>query len=317
MVVYLGGLFRNDIWQVDTMSYVNSRHLSTIFYLLFTLTPVSAQTSTIQIVTSFTILEDLTRELGGQHVNIINLVPRNSDAHMYQPKPSDSVAIAKADLVIFNGLGFEGWIDRLVREADKENRQLVASDGVNVKMLDDETDPHAWQSFENVRIYVENITGTLIMLLPHYKDDFIRRKDEYLTELSDLESRLHERLAKIPETDRIVVTSHDAFGYLGDEFDIQFLSPLGLSLDSEASASDIASVIDQIRDQNVTALFVENINDPRLLKSIASESAVTIGGRLYSDALSEIDGPAATYLDMMRHNIGSLADAFNSSRHQL
>ena len=137
----------------------------------------------------------------------------------------DSVAIAKADLVIFNGLGFEGWIDRLVREADKENRQLVASDGVNVKKCWMMRLIHMPGSFENVRIYVENITGTLIMLLPHYKDDFTRRKDEYLKELSDLESRLHERLAKTPETDRIVVTSHDAFGYLEMSLIFSFYRP--------------------------------------------------------------------------------------------
>ena len=261
MVVYLGGLFRNDIWQVDTMSYVNSRHLSTIFYLLFTLTPVSAQTSTIQIVTSFTILEDLTRELGGQHVNIINLVPRNSDAHMYQPKPSDSVAIAKADLVIFNGLGFEGWIDRLVREADKENRQLVASDGVNVKMLDDETDPHAWQSFHNIRLYIQNISQMLIQLRPQHVEALTKRQQKYLDSVSNLEQRLKKQFASIPPNKRIVVTSHDAFGYLGREFKIQFLAPLGLSLEVEASAEDVAAIIDQIREQSVKALFVENINN--------------------------------------------------------
>ncbi|MBL6737997.1 MAG: zinc ABC transporter substrate-binding protein [Litoricola sp.] len=272
--------------------------------------PVNADDSRVRIVTSFTILEDLVQELGGEHVSVLNLVPRNSDAHMYRPKPSDSVAIANADLVVFNGLGFEGWITRLIEDAGKVNKQLIASDGVSVITHDQETDPHAWQSFQNIRIYIQNISGRLIAMLPQHTDDLARRQLRYLDKLDELESNLLERLADTPVTKRIVVTSHDAFGYLGREFDIQFLAPLGLSLDAEPSAEEVALVIDQIQERNVTALFLENISNPRLLETIAAETGTSIGGRLYSDALSELDEPAGTYLDMMRHNIESLVEAF-------
>ncbi|MFT6114371.1 MAG: zinc/manganese transport system substrate-binding protein [Crocinitomicaceae bacterium] len=271
----------------------------------------SASESSIRVVTSFSILEDLVNTLGGEHVVVANLVNRNQDAHTYQPKPSDAVAIAKADLVVFNGLAFEGWITRLIKNSGYKNKQLIASDGVNAIQNGEEIDPHAWQSFDNIRVYIQNITHTLITLRPQYRDDFVQRQLQYLNTLNALENNLLKELADVPRNKRIVVTSHDAFGYLEREFDIRFLAPLGLSIEIEASAQDVANVIDQIREQNVKALFVENINSSRLLERIASETNVVIGGRLYSDALSDLDGPAGTYLNMMQHNISALITAFN------
>lgn len=281
--------------------------------LLFLANAASANDSSLRVVTSFSILEDLVKELGGESVNVVNLVGRNSDAHMYQPKPSDAIAIANADLVIFNGLEFEGWIMRLIQNSDYKNKQLIASEGVDAINNGDEIDPHAWQSFRNIRVYIQNITRTLIALRPEYADELTQRQERYLNTLDNLEKRLIEKIADIPPNKRIIVTSHDAFGYLGREFDIRFLAPLGLSLEVEASAEDVASVIDQIRKQNVKALCVENINNPRLLQRIAAETDVGIGGRLYSDALSEVGGPADTYLNMMEHNVESLISAFKLS----
>ena len=287
--------------------YRTTKFFKLIFLcLLFLVNVASANESGIRVVTSFSILEDLVKELGGQYVNVVNLVDRNSDAHTYQPKPSDAVAIAKADLVIFNGLGFEGWIPRLIKNSGYKNKQIIASKGVDAIKNGKETDPHAWQSFHNIRLYVQNISQMLIQLRPQYSEVLTKRQQKYLDSLNDLEISLKEQLVKIPVSKRIVVTSHDAFGYLGREFKIQFLAPLGLSLEVEASAEDVATIIDQIREQNVKALFVENINNPRLLELISAETNVAIGGRLYSDALSEVKGPAGTYLKMMRHNIESL-----------
>ena len=293
------------------MLNIKTSFLSVSIYVLFATASVFASESTVRIVTSFTILEDLVRQLGGDNVEVVNLVPRDSDAHVYSPKPSDSIAIVNADLVISNGLGFEGWIDRLLEDAGKREKHLVASDGVQILSNKDEIDPHAWQSFLNIKIYVRNISGELIKLLPQQKQDLIFRRDKYLELIFSIEQHFEERIARTPVSERIVVTSHDAFGYLGREFDIQFLAPLGLSLDEEASAEDLASLVNQIKEKQVTALFVENITNPRLLEVIAAETGVGIGGSLYSDALSEVDGPAATYVDMMRHNLESIIDGFN------
>ena len=248
--------------------------------------------------------------MGGSRVSVTNLVPRNSDAHIYSPKPSDSIAISNADLVIFNGLGFEGWIFRLIKDSGKENNYLIASDGINLLYQSNEIDPHAWQSFKNIRIYIDNISGELINLMPEHEKYFVLRRDDYLKKLSELEINLNDQLRHIPIHKRIVITSHDAFGYLGREFNIQFLAPLGLSLDAEASAEDVADIINQIKEKEVTALFLENVNNAKLLKAISLESGVPIGGKLYSDALSETSGPAGTYLDMMRHNIETLISDF-------
>ena len=272
---------------------------------------VRADDSRLRVVTSFSILQDLVRTLGGDHVSVVNLVGENSDAHTYQPKPSDAIAIASADLVVFNGLAFEGWMARLIENSGYKNQQLIASLGVDAITRGGESDPHAWQSFHNIRVYIHNITRMLVALRPQHAEELAQRQRRYLNALNALERRLIERIAGIPVKQRIVVTSHDAFGYLGREFDIQFLAPLGLSIDVEASAADVSAIIDQIRKRRVQALFVENINDPRLLQRIAAETGVAIGGRLYSDALSEAHGPAGTYLDMMRHNVESLISAFN------
>lgn len=272
---------------------------------------VRADYSRLRVVTSFSILQDLVTTLGGDHVSVVNLVGENSDAHTYQPKPSDAIAIASADLVVFNGLAFEGWMARLIENSGYKNQQLIASLGVDAITRGEESDPHAWQSFHNIRVYIHNITRMLVALRPQHAEELAQRQRRYLSALDALERRLIERIAGIPAKQRIVVTSHDAFGYLGREFDIQFLAPLGLSIEVEASAADVSAIIDQIRKRRVKALFVENINDPRLLQRIAAETGVAIGGRLYSDALSEAHGPAGTYLDMMRHNVESLISAFN------
>jgi zinc/manganese transport system substrate-binding protein len=274
--------------------------------------PIFAKDGQSKIVTSFSILEDLVLELGGDRVSVTNLVPRNSDAHIYSPKPSDAVAISNADLIIFNGLGFEGWIFRLIKDSDKEKNYLISSDGINSLNRFNEIDPHAWQSFKNIRIYIDNISGELINLMPEHEKYFALRRNNYLKKLFELEMNLSNQLSNIPIKKRIVITSHDAFGYLGREFNIEFLAPLGLSLDAEASAEDVAKIINQIKEKKVTALFMENINNPKLLKAISKESGVPVGGKLYSDALSEIGGPAGTYIDMMRHNVKSLIEAFNS-----
>lgn len=263
----------------------------------------------IKVVTSFSILENLVQELGGNQVDIVNLVGRNADAHVYQPKPSDAVAIANADLVVMNGLGFEGWISRLMDNNDYKKGRLVASKGSEALLHGDEVDPHAWQSFENIRIYINNISETLIELKPEHQAEFIQRQRALTERVEALERDAVQKISQIPSAQRVVVTSHDAFGYLGREFDIQFLAPVGFNGDAQPTATDVATVIDQIHRLGVKALFVENISSPRLLERISAETNASIGGSLYSDALSEIDGPAATYMDMMRHNLDALIGA--------
>lgn len=295
------------------------RHLMLLFCILPGLASASESVTDqlpdtgapIRVVTSFSILEDLVNELGGEFVSVVNLVGRNRDAHTYRPIPSDSIALANADLVVFNGLAFEGWMSRLIDNSGFEREILVASRGVDAIEHGDETDPHAWQSFRNIRLYISNISSKLIELRPHHAKALGERRNRYVTALDVLSRDLLQQVATIPEESRVIVTSHDAFGYLEREFKIRFLAPVGVSVEVEASAADVATVIDQIREQHVGAIFLENITNPRLLERISAETGVAIGGSLYSDALSEKDGPAATYLQMMQHNVGSIVEALS------
>jgi zinc/manganese transport system substrate-binding protein len=299
----------NKIYKVEWM-LINFKILLMGIVLFLPMHTMSAQSNEpIKVVTSFSILENLVSELGGDYVQITNLVDRNIDAHMYQPKPSDAIAIAKADLVITNGLGFEGWIIRLLENNNYTKERLVASAGVNVIKMGYHVDPHAWQSLKNIRIYVENISKSLISLKPEHSYYFTRRKISFLEKITQLENELTQQVKDIKTENRTVVTSHDAFGYLGKEFGFQFLSPVGLSTETEATATDVALIIQQIRRQNVQALFMENINNPSLLEQIAAETGTAIGGRLYSDSLGDVDGPAGSYLSMMRYNILTISDA--------
>lgn len=170
-------------------------------------------------------------------------------------------------------------------------------------------DPHGWQSLPAAKIYVENIRDGLIAVDPDGRAVYEANAKAYLKEIDALDGEIRAAVEKIPEARRVVVTSHDAFGYFGREYGIAFLAPNGISSDSEASAKAVARIIDQVREQQIRAVFLENVSDPRLLQQIAEETGAKIGGTLYSDALSAPEGPAATYLAMMRHNLEELTEA--------
>lgn len=277
----------------------------------------------LKAVASFSILGDLVSEVGGDRVDVTTLVGPDGDAHVYQPTPAAAEAVAGASILFVNGLGFEGWMDRLVGSAEYKGPVIVASKGVKPRTFDDDahdagqadqdhehgTDPHAWQNVANVEIYVKNIAAGLEAADPAGKATYEANAKAYLAKLAVLDKDIRSAIAALPENRREIVTSHDAFGYFGAAYGMKFKAPQGLSTESEASAADVAGMITQIREEKIPAVFVENITDPRLLDQIAAETGAKIGGTLYSDALSGPKGPANTYLKMMRHNIAQLTAA--------
>jgi len=285
-------------------------------------TPAFAQEK-MPVVATFSILGDVVSEIGADRVTVTTLVGPDGDAHVYQPSPADAQAVASAKVVFVNGLGFEGWMDRLIASAEYKGPVVVASEGVAPRTFDDDatdagqgaeehehgTDPHAWQNPKNVEIYVGNITAALVAADPEGAATYEANRTKYLAELDQLDTDIRAAVAAIPENRREIVTSHDAFGYFGAAYGMTFMAPQGISTESEASAGDVAALITQIRDDRIPAVFMENISDPRLLDQIAAETGAKIGGTLYSDALSPADGPAATYLTMMRHNMGEFTAA--------
>ena len=267
----------------------------------------------LQVVATFSILADLVNNVGGDRVAVAALVGANGDAHVYQPTPSDAKTLADAKLVFVNGLGFEGWLNRLVKASGTRAPTVVATKGVKPRRMEEdihsEIDPHAWQSVANARIYVGNIRDGLIAADPAGKASYEANASTYLARLDALDSEVRAAIAKIPPERRRIITTHDAFGYFAASYGMAFIAPQGVSTEAEVSARDVARIITQIRKQKIPAVFLENVTDKRLLERIGAESGARIGGTLYSDALTDAKGEAPSYLDMMRHNVEQLTRA--------
>jgi len=265
-----------------------------------------------RVVTSFSILADMTRAVGGEHIQLNNLVGPDSDAHTYETTPDDARAVRQAQLVVENGLGFEPWLDRLVKSTETRAQVIQASHGVIPRSLEEDgqtiPDPHAWNNLANADIYVDNIAKALEKLDPANAADYRRNAEAYLKQAHALLAYAKDKLGNLPADRRTLVTSHDAFGYLGQAYGLKLLAPQGLSTEREASATEVAELIRQIREQHIRAVFVENIKDPRLMQRIAEESGAKIGGTLHSDALAS-EGPASTYLGLYRSNVDTLYQA--------
>ena len=274
----------------------------------------------LKAVASFSILGDMVSQVGGDRVEVVTLVGPDGDAHVYEPTPADAKNLAGAAILFVNGLGFEGWMDRLEKSSGFKGKVVVASTGVKARTMVEEeggkpetiTDPHAWQSLANGKLYVGNIRDGLIAADPDGKSVYEANAAKYLGEIMQEDDAVKAALATLSKERRKIITSHDAFGYFGAAYGLEVIAPEGVSTESEASAQDVAKIIRQIKAEKIPAVFMENITDHRLLDQIASETNAKIGGTLYTDALSGADGPAGTYLDMFRHNVGTLTAALSS-----
>ena len=288
--------------------------------------PVAAEPAKAEptrVVASFSILGDLVRQVGGDRVAVTTLVGPNGDAHSFVPAPADAQAVAAARLVVVNGLGFEGWIDRLIKASGTKATVVVAARGV-VPIEEDEggqdhahahdhaVDPHAWQNVANAKRYVAAIRDGLSAADPAGKAVYAANATAYLAQLDALDAEIRAALTAIPEARRRIVTTHDAFGYFAKAYGLRFLAPQGVSSQSEATARDVAAIVRQVRRDRIPAVFLENVSDPRLMQQVARESGAKAGGRVFSDALSEPGGPATTYLDMMRHNVREFVAALKA-----
>lgn len=314
-------------------------------------TGAASASDKVDVVASFSIIGDLARAVGGDRIRLATLVGPDGDAHVYQPKPGDAAAVANADVLLVNGLHFEGFLSRLIEASGTKAQVVEVSKGAELLPAADEGhghdhgdkhedahsghsghdhdhdkaeaeaghhqdgphDPHAWQSVRNAIVYVGNIADAFCNADAEGCDTYKANAAEYTAQLETLDADVRKRLGAIPAEKRVVITSHDAFGYLAHAYGLTFLAPEGVSTEAEASAADVAALIRQVRDDKASAIFVENITDRRLVDRIAAETGLKVGGRLYSDALSGPGGPAATYVDMMRHNVDVIAGAIGGS----
>ncbi|WP_437608690.1 metal ABC transporter substrate-binding protein [Erwinia sp. V71] len=270
-----------------------------------------ALAKTVETVASFTVLADIVKQVGGEHVEVKSLVGPNGDPHSFEPTPQDSQALSKADVVFVSGLGMEGWMDRLVQASGYKGNVVITSEGVDTRKMEEDgktiTDPHAWNSIHNGAIYASNVMNALIAADPQDAEYFRQRGTAYISQLNQLDSWAQKTFSAIPAAKRKILTSHDAFGYFGQRYGVQFLAPVGFSTESEASASDVAALIKQLKAGKIHTYFIENQTDPRLVEQIASATGAQPGGELYPEALSEKDGPAASYVTAFKHNVESIA----------
>lgn len=280
--------------------------------------PAAAQAQDrMKVVATFSILADMAREVGGERINVEALVGPEGDAHVFQPAPADARKVSEARLLILNGLGLEGWLERLMRSSGSQATRVIATKGIRpIKAEGDhdhghghEDDPHAWQSVANAKIYAANIRDGLIAADPAGRDIYEKNAAAYLARLDTLERDIKAAIEQIPPERRRIITGHDAFGYFAKAYGVIFIAPTGVSTETAASARDVARIIRQVKQDRIPAVFIENINDDRLMQQIARETGAKIGERIYSDALSPPSGPAATYIDMMRHNIAAFSKA--------
>jgi zinc/manganese transport system substrate-binding protein len=293
----------------------------------------------VPVVASFSILGDMTARIGGDRIALTVIAGPNADAHGFQPRPSDAAALRGARLVIRNGLGFDAWIDRMIRAAGYRGPVVTTTSGLTPRMIEGNhhhghghghdhgagrrqphsvgprrvPDPHAWQDLRHGQAYVRTIAAALAAADPAGAALYAAHAEAYLARLAALDAWVRAQIATVPEARRRVVTSHDAFGYFGDAYGITFLSPQGVSTEAEPSAAQVARLIRQIREEGITAVFLENMSNPATLRRLAAEAGVVIGGRLFADALSPPDGPAPSYEAMFRHNVGLLVPAMRGA----
>ncbi len=315
--------------------------------------PALAENGKLPVVASFSILGDFVQQVGGDRVNVTTIVGPNADSHVYQPTPADAKKLTDAKIIFVNGLGFEGWVDRLAKASGTKATVVVATNGITPRKADDDDhghdhdekghahdhgkedhkhdghdhdadkheehghhhhgdqDPHAWQSVENAKVYVNTIRDALVAADPEGKDSYTANATSYNAKLDALNAEVKQAMAKVPAARRRIITSHDAFGYFADAYGVTFISPDGVSTESEASAKDVARIIRQIKAEKIPAIFIENVSDPRLMERIAKETGAQVGGALYSDALSDDKGPASTYIEMIRFNANALSNALS------
>ena len=310
---------------------------------------LSVQAEPLRVVSSFSILNDMVKEIGGDKVMASTIVPANGDAHSFEPRPSDAKTLASAQLLVINGLEFESWLPRLQQAAGYKGPQIVATEGITPLAFEggqhdhaghdhdhdhdhepahdhqhvDEKDhsghahshqhgsqdPHAWQSLGLAQIYVRNISKGLEQVDPANAEYYQRRAKDYAQRLQELDDSIKTRLQAVPVEKRKVITSHDAFSYMGKAYDIRFIPLVGVSSQAEPSARDIATIIQQARSEQIQAIFVENTVSAKLVEQVARETGAKVGGTLYSDALGAPGSGVDTYLGMMRSNTDQLIKA--------
>ena len=293
-------------------------------------------TEPVEVVASFSILGDMVKVIGGEQVRLTILIGPGADAHAFDPSPADIRTLAKAQVLVVNGLGFESWMPKLARAAGFKGKEIVASEGVTLRQLDTDhddhhghhdhghrhgknakapqqarnVDPHAWQDLNNGIRYAQNIAEGLSKVDPVNAAHYRQRAESYVADMKALHGEIRQALQGVPAERRRVVTPHDSMGYFGEAYDVEFFSAAGLSSDAEPSAKDIVRLIREVKASASTALFTEGVSgNARVMEQVARETGLKVGGPLFTDSLDAPGQPADTYLGMFRWNADQIISA--------
>lgn len=266
-------------------------------------------TPKIKVVTSTSVFQDMIQNTGGEFVEVKSIVPRGSDPHRYEPKPSDVNLCRDADIIMINGLHLEVWIEKLIKNSQIQANVVIITEGIEAVKSQKSTDPHAWMTAKNGIIYAENIAAALTRLRPDLKTEINANLKAYSNKLKDLDDFIHAEIAKIPAPGRILVSNHDAFQYFGKQYDMQLVPLMGISTEAEPKTSDIIRIMQAVKKSGIRAIFVETSVNPRTMEQLAADLRISLGGSLYSDSLGETDSPAGTYIGMLKTNTDIIVKA--------
>ncbi len=296
------------------------KNLYIFFAICFCSFTSYAQEGKPSVVATASMWADMAKKIGGPHIDVKLVVPIGGDPHLYEPTPGDATMVADADLILRNGLTFEGWLNELIENSGTKAPSVLITKGVNAiesTSYKNAADPHAWMDASNGLIYIKNIRNALTTLIPEHQKSINERYQAYKQELIDTDNYIIERIKEIPEEQRILITSHDAFQYFGRKYGIRLEAILGTSTDAEVQTSDINRVNSIIKSSKLKAVFIESTINPKLLQQLAIENDISIGGKLFADSLGDEDSEAPTYIEMLRYNADTIVGALTgtSSEH--
>jgi len=266
------------------------------------------------VVSTASIFADMAEVIGGNLIDVQSIVPIGGDPHIYEPTPANAQLVNKADLILMNGLTFEGWLNELIENSGTKASVKLVTEGISPitsEKYKNSSDPHAWMNAKNGLIYIENIKKALIALDPEHEEEYTFNYGLYKQQIEELDQGIQEQINTIPETQRILITSHDAFRYYGQRYGIKVEAVLGTSTDAEVQTSDMVRLNKVIKASKVPAVFIETTVNPKLLQQLATDNDIEIGGLLYSDSIGDKDSPAPTYLEMLRYNTKTIVDALS------
>ena len=293
------------------------KHYTTLLIILFSFLSHFAQAQgKINVVASASMWADMTEHIAGDKATIDRIVPIGGDPHTYEPTPSDAIKVSNADLILVNGLTFEGWINDLIGNSGTKAETVLVTKYVTPISSDDyenATDPHAWMDAANGRQYAKAIYEALVKLDPDNEEYYTQNYNTYDREIADLDNYIKAEVATIPSDKRILVTSHDAFKYYGKAYGIQLEAIQGISTEAEAQLSDMTRVTEVIQRTKIPAIFVESTINPKMLQQIAKDNNIAIGGELFADSLGKKGGEGGTYISMLKHNTDIIVKALSKS----